>query len=1382
MQPIVLNYLVKIAQVGSVATVVALGSVEGVRSQSIVPDSTLGIETSIVDSGIVNGNAVQLIEGGAKRGGNLFHSFVDFNVGVEESVYFASPSEISNILSRITGNNLSTIDGVLGVDGTANLFLLNPNGILFGPDAQLDIPGSFTASAANSFAFADSSEFSAMSEDTSLLSISVPLGIQLNDTAEGDIASTGTLETGQNLSLLGNQLQLGGKLAAGGDITLQAEEITNNNGLRVSAAGSVVLSDYVGGALKVETGGSIDTEDITTIGPNTTLSADGTDSDEDLLLSGRAVVLRTIGENAARSGINVNSINTSNSEGGDGGAIIISSTSGDITTQGSLNSSSYSDSDDSGNGGAISISSTSGDITTQGSLDSSSGSSLFQYDSGSGGAISISSTSGDIITQGSLDSSSGLSLGPFYGNSGNGGAISIYSTSGDITTQGILDSSSGLDGDSENGGAISISSTSGNITIQKIHSFSQSSYNGDSGNGGAIHISSTSGNITIQEIRSFSSSRFGGSGSGGAIRIYSTSGDITTQGSLDSSSFSSSGNSGSGGAIRIYSTSGDITTQESLNSSTRDSGSGGAIRIYSTSGNITTQGSLDSSSGDSGSGGAISISSISGDITTQESLNSSSSLTYGDSGNGGAISISSISGDAIIGGNINTFSFSENGNTQTGGDISITSQQGNIRGVIRDDGNPSLISVSVTKNGQQQIGRNIEGGNVTLKGTTISNFFILTTSDSGSSGRVMIQGSGDRSTVSNLSAVTSAQVEIPDPFSSEEVISLNLENVGQSGNTTIESEGNITLRNIDIQSDANGNSPAGDVTISSPGQITFDNTQISSNANADGAAGNISIDAVRLIMGEGDRLSAATSAAGRGGNITIDTTESVLLGEGVQTTEPIISVETSASSRPGNIIINTPNFVLSEAAEITATSTSTATNLDGGGSIFLNANQMELAGTVGIFAETQGQAPGGVLTLQPYQANLGVDPSASQSGTSNPGIESGTSFDLRLTSDARISAATRGRGSGGDLRLIASDAIAISGPGRLQVETENTGQAGSITATARSLRLVDGVTLSASTAGSGAAGNVNFNLSESLTIDGSTVESLTKADSEGAGGNINISGTSQVTLLNSGSFVLNSNGAGSGGDLILSADTLTLNNSQITATTRSSDGGDFTFNLTDYLLLREGSLISTEAGTDRAGGNGGSITINMPDGFIIAVPDENSDIRANAFQGDGGNVNITANNLLGIAFRPGLRDTPKSDITSSSQFGNSGTVTINELNPNTLQTEAELPVDPVSATVAPGCRAQGSQSGSFVITGRGGVPSSPAVLLSASAIWQDLAPLEASPNLGSNHSEVGQLVTSVSTEAPVVEAQSWHRSADGTITLLTQQAESLSHLSPLGGC
>ncbi len=112
----------------------------------LIPDTTLGNESSIVTSNAtVKDLPASLIEGGAERGTNLFHSFSEFSIGDLQRVYFANPIGIERIFSRVTGNNLSNINGVLGVLGNADLFFLNPNRIIFGENASLDVNGSFIA-------------------------------------------------------------------------------------------------------------------------------------------------------------------------------------------------------------------------------------------------------------------------------------------------------------------------------------------------------------------------------------------------------------------------------------------------------------------------------------------------------------------------------------------------------------------------------------------------------------------------------------------------------------------------------------------------------------------------------------------------------------------------------------------------------------------------------------------------------------------------------------------------------------------------------------------------------------------------------------------------------------------------------------------------------------------------------------------------------------------------------------------------------------------------------------------------------------------------------------------------------------------------------------
>ncbi len=215
----------------------------------ITPDATLP-NNSIVKTQL-NTN---LIEGGTKTGNNLFHSFKEFSLPTGNIVFFNNSPEIKNIFTRVTGGGISNIDGLLKNNSSANLFLLNPNGIIFGPSASLNIGGSFIATTANSIKFADGIEFSAIAPNTpSLLTINVPIGLQFG-TNPGTINVQGI---GNNLNYIpkteiinrdkrpsGLQVPIGQTLAlVGGDINLSGGNITAPSG-RIEL-GSVGSGSYV---------------------------------------------------------------------------------------------------------------------------------------------------------------------------------------------------------------------------------------------------------------------------------------------------------------------------------------------------------------------------------------------------------------------------------------------------------------------------------------------------------------------------------------------------------------------------------------------------------------------------------------------------------------------------------------------------------------------------------------------------------------------------------------------------------------------------------------------------------------------------------------------------------------------------------------------------------------------------------------------------------------------------------------------------------------------------------------------------------------------------------------------------------------------------------
>lgn len=246
-------------------------------SAQVTPDGTVNTQ--------VNQNTgVAEITGGETRGDNLFHSFQDFSVDTGEAASFLNNSDIANIFSRVTGGNASNIDGLIRANGSANLFLINPAGIVFGEGARLDLGGSFYSSTASSILFEDG-EFSAVDNlGEPILTINAPIGLGFRDNPR-EIVNRSRVENnseqivglevdaGNNLVFVGGNLSFegGNATARGGNIYLgglaAAGTVALNNDASLSFPEDVTLADItLTNAADIDTsgtgGGNIDRKSV----------------------------------------------------------------------------------------------------------------------------------------------------------------------------------------------------------------------------------------------------------------------------------------------------------------------------------------------------------------------------------------------------------------------------------------------------------------------------------------------------------------------------------------------------------------------------------------------------------------------------------------------------------------------------------------------------------------------------------------------------------------------------------------------------------------------------------------------------------------------------------------------------------------------------------------------------------------------------------------------------------------------------------------------------------------------------------------------------------------------------------------------------------------
>ncbi len=1004
-----------------ISTFLILGNnCASVRSQ-ILPDDTLGNESSQVrDNLTIDNLPAELIEGGAQRNSKLFHSFSQFNVEAGRGAYFANPEGITNIFSRVTGGNVSEIMGRLGVQGNADLFLINPNGIIFGENSSLALNGSFVASSADSIVFGNDFEFSAVNpEAPPLLTVNQPLGLNLGNNS-GEIVNNSVTDNvglqvlpGKNISLIGGNIKLnrgiitapGGKVELGGLATVGFVAIDEDSNFKFPPEVTQADVSLTNGAVidvRADGGGTIN------------FNAENIEITEaSNLLAG---IAENIGSpNAEAGNITLNAAET-----------IFISQGSRIENQVNQNSI--------GNSGNIIIQTNSllaqdeAIITTD------------TFGQGNGGLVSIQASDNVELSRMAIFSDVNPSA------QGNAGGITIDTNSLSISDLAIVSSSVIGQG---NGGLVSIQA-SDNVELSSMNILSQV-FPEAQGNSGKIEIDTDSLSINASILETSNV----GQGNAGSIDINAND-NVFIEGSLIRSLLGSPIKGSISGGININAESLLVTEGAELNSSLINGGKGRAGNIViNANDSVTFDGGFARSrleKGAEGSGGNILIDTESLLVTglppevADANTGQLTTATFG-RGDAGDVIINATSDISFDGRGSDIFSlvaFDEGiGN---GGNIEINSSSLSINNQARliaaneaygDSGDIIINTDSFSIANEGQIGtetreklvdvetaRSRNGGTIEIN----TRLFIANNQallNAGSSG---IGNAGSIIVNASESALLDNQVNISARTLQE----------GNGGNIIINTN-HLKVKNslIDVSTFGMGN--AGTIAINATESlevsgfglarlqeefinVALENPALIQNIFAlenfininpstiqgiiaftsrEGEAGGIAINTPRLKVFDGSIIGSSSILEGKAGSIAINTPELLEINEAN------VTVSTFGSGDAGDLEINTGRLSIDNGGQIDAT-TFQAGN---GGNLTIRATEsVDLNGTF----NNKNSIPSSLLVGAQREATTG-----------NSGNLQVFTPRLTLRNGAAIDATTLGQGDGGNINLEISDLLLL---------------------------------------------------------------------------------------------------------------------------------------------------------------------------------------------------------------------------------------------------------------------------------------------------------------------------------------------------------------------
>jgi len=1176
---------------------------------------------------------------GSRSGANLFHSFQEFNINNGESAIFSGSADINNVISRVTGGNISTINGLLQSNiENADFYFINPAGILFGQTAQIDVPASFYVSTANSILFSDNTEYFSTLENSSSLSIAEPLSFGFVKSSNANITmngalltlnpgntlsiNTGTIDINESELLVENgNLHLNTTEEAGQNIPLnQNDKIENNNN-----SGQInIVQSFL---------------DVSGNGAGTINLNSG-----NIQLTNSALLNSNIGDNPATgySTIKADSVSMNqgwiiNDNGGDNSSAPINLQVENVLN---LKNNSVISSDSYGSGNASKLFISAQNLTVENSLILSNS----QQGSGNGNLVTVKVSEDITLLNGSTIGSS------TYSN-GNAGKVLIESNNL-IINAGQTEQFTGIasqagTGSQGNAGKIQLD-INNHLDIQPGGKVSTDSF--AIGNAGDIIIKAE--NLSINRLDNIitgilSQAKASSLGNAGNIDIeIKDSVNINNGGEISTSTFAK-GNAGNitlnTNNLNLSGTDSELLTGIFSNAEQESTGHAGNLIINVRDNLDINYADISSDAKEYSQGNAGQVN-ITADIInmTNGAYIGSNTDAIGDAGNiNVTTNILDING---LGKDYTTGIYSD---TSSGGDAgtinliiadNLTMQQGLIssNALPESTGNAGQIKIHV-------------GELLELKDNSVVNISAFSIGNAGiidvTADRINLLSGGE------ISSDTYAQGQAGAVNLNTYQLLIDAKNgnsfTGVSSDALINSTGNAGEINIiandtinilhggAISSSTQSSGDAGQINITAHNLSVVHNdaifrTGIFSNAEQDstGHAGSINLNVEDLLQVTNiGSISSDTYAKGNGGNISIETGSMFLQGLGeIYRTGISSNAEYGSSGNAGSITIISHNEIEIHNGARISSSTFSEGNA---GNLSINANSMLLDGSGSVFNS-------GIFT-DAQQDSLG------DAGTINIDINR----QLTLLSNSKVGSSTYSVGDAGTIKIAAEniliDSQNIDSSSGISTETNfyATGNAGSIEIfTENNLILRQDGNISSFSNTSGNAGNINI-VAKNIDIDADNsryfnIGSAAFENSTGQVGSINLSAemiylnneaeisiaavgsvsemqniqTNQIIItadelvLDNGSFITAQSfgNAPAGSIIIQSSDNFQLHElSSITTSTLNSDGGPITIDAS--LSYIDNSLISTSVFDEQ--GNGGNIAINSPvllmsSGFIQA--------------------------------------------------------------------------------------------------------------------------------------------------------------------------------------